>query len=431
MKMNKHVESWTRKAFKLSSPKSTDLSSKAKQFKSEMVSTVHEGSPAFFLGIRPGWLLISINGKPYDRSVIFKNKFSTKGFGQTKFEFFDPREKKTYMLKGKQWPFGIVLTQPPSKIADALMNDGSVSVTEIHSLWSLGLIPEIGELYPALEAYCADKTDRPRPSSLPPENEPFPPAIHIDITSALSLAAFAAGHTDRADYIHRLTAARLKQSGSVSNYTVSLHNYVGSLLSDLKGEHEEAVRYATRSYKRSPDVPEVRKQLQVLTGESHAPVKSEFGQNLAMNYELPNTDPVGEIPSTGEIIRFKDTLEQLGANQLLLVFVMGHYRSNSYYTDDILAAAPIFKIFAQKIKAVHVICDGDYTLYPEDRKDFEKLAMAYKMPLKILFDKDKTVSSKIDANGYPCRFIYNKQGELLSTEKLWDETGIWEAFRKS
>jgi len=387
MKMGKHIASWTQKNFKLGRPKSIDLSNRAKQLNSEMISTVHESSPAFLLRIKPGWLLISVNGKPYDARSIFLKKFKVASFGQSKYEFYDPATKQSYLLKGKYWPFGIVLTQPPSKIADTLLNNGNVSITDIHNLWSLGLIPAMGELYP--------------------------------------------GHMERAEYIHRLTEARLKESLSTSNYTKSLHAYVGSVLSDLKEDHEQAIKFAQRAYKITPDVAEVRSQLERLTGETHAPVAPEIGPEFKMEYELPNIDPVGEVPSSGKMISFQNTLDQLGTNQLLLVFVMGSYRSNSYYTDDILAAAPIFKAFLNKVKAVHVICEGDYTLYPEDRKDFEKLAMSFKLPLTILYDREKTVSSKINASGYPCRFFYNKKGELLSTEKLWDETAIWEAFRKS
>ena len=431
MKMGKHIASWTQKNFKLGRPKSIDLSNRAKQLNSEMISTVHESSPAFLLRIKPGWLLISVNGKPYDARSIFLKKFKVASFGQSKYEFYDPATKQSYLLKGKYWPFGIVLTQPPSKIADTLLNNGNVSITDIHNLWSLGLIPAMGELYPALEACCADKAGHARPTALPPKNEPFPIGVHVDLTAALSLSAFAAGHMERAEYIHRLTEARLKESLSTSNYTKSLHAYVGSVLSDLKEDHEQAIKFAQRAYKITPDVAEVRSQLERLTGETHAPVAPEIGPEFKIEYELPNIDPVGEVPSTGKMISFQNTLDQLGTNQLLLVFVMGSYRSNSYYTDDILAAAPIFKAFLNKVKAVHVICEGDYTLYPEDRKDFEKLAMSFKLPLTILYDREKTVSSKINASGYPCRFFYNKKGELLSTEKLWDETAIWEAFRKS
>jgi len=432
MKMNKHVESWAHKTFKLSSPKRMDLSSKAKQLNSEMISTVHEGSPAFFLGIKPGWVLVSINGKAYDDQIIFMRKFIKKIRGRNKYELYDPRKKQRYILKGKSWPHGLVLTTPPAKISGYLMAGGGASTwTDIHSLWGLGLIPEIGELYPTLELVCARLARRPKPSSLPPENEPFPLGVHIDATSALSISAFAAGHIDRAEYIFRLTEARLKQGGGKSSFTVSMHNYVGSLLSDLKGDHENAIRYARRSFKRTPDVPEVRKQLKVLTGETHASVRHEFGKTIDMDYELPNIDPVRGIQSTGKIVSFRNSLDQLGPNQLLLVLVMGHYRSNGYYLEDIMTAAPIFNAFENKVKAVHVICEGDYEPNSDGRKADEKLAIRVKMPIRILFDKDKTVSARIKATGYPSRFFFNKNGDVLSTKDLGDETAIWEAFRNS
>ena len=431
MKMRKHIESWTRKTFKLGAPKSADLSKKAIEFKSEMVSTVHENSPAFFLGLRPGWILVSINGTRYDRTMIFKMRFLAKGIGYNKFEFYDPHNKKRYLLKGKQWPFGIVLSKPASKIASSFLNGGDSSWDDIHNLWRLGLVPEMAELYPVLEILAAKWANRPKPTDLPPINEPFPPAVHVDALGALALSAFAAGHVDRAEYLYRMTEARIKQAAGISSFTVSMHYYLGSLLSDLKGDHEDAVRLIRRSYKRTPNVPEVQRQLQVLTGETHVAVVSEFGQSVEMQYELPNIDPVRELPSTGKIVSFTEALNNLGANQLLLVMVMGKYRSNSYYTDDILAAAPIFKAFSGKVKHVHVICESDFTRYPEDRRDFEKLALKFKMPIEILFDEEKVVSSRMRVNGFPARYFYNKKGELLSTEKLWDETAIWEAFSKS
>jgi len=432
MKMNKYVKSWAWENFKCSSPKSVDLSNKVKQLNGEVVSTVHEGSPAFFLGIKPGWILISINGKAYDNHIVFMKKMVKKIYGRNKFEFYDPREKKRYILKGKPWPYGIVLTTPPSKISQNLLaGSGPATWSDIHSLWGLGLIPEMGELYPPLEIICARLARRPEPSSLPPQNEPFPIGVFIDATSALSIAAFAAGHIERADYIFRLTEARMKQGGGKSSFTVSMHYYVGSLLSELKGQHEDAIRYARRSFKRTPDVLEVKKRLEALTGETHAPVKFEFGKSVNMEYELPNIDPVGGIQSTGKIISFQKSLDQLGPNQLLLVLVMGHYRSNGYYLADIVAASPIFRTFENKVQAVHVICEGDYEPNANGRQADEKIAIRYKMPLRILLDKDKKVSRRINATGYPSRFFFNKSGEILSEKDLGDETAIWEAFRNS
>lgn len=432
MKMNKHVAKWANKNFSLSKPKAVDLSAKAKQFNSEMISTVHEGSPAYFLGIKPGWILISIDGRAYTKSSIFMKKFQTKKSVRAKFEIYDPVKKHRYILKGKHWPFGIVLTKPPAKISEDLTKGSGTSTwADIHSLWGLGLIAEIGEIYPALELVCARLARRPKPTTLPPPNEPLPPGAHIDALSSLSIAAFAAGHIERADYIFRLTEARIKQGGGMSNFSTSMHYYVGSLLSDLKGQHEQAILYARRSFKRTPNVLEVRKNLETLTGETHAPVKSDFGKNFEMDYQLPNLDPVGVFQSSDKILSFRESLNQLGENQLLLVLVMGHYRSNGYYLEDIIAAAPIFKVFRHKVKAVHVICEGNYEPNPDGRQEDEKLARAFAMPIHILFDEDKNVSKQINATGYPSRFFFNKKGEILSEKQLWDETGIWEAFRNS
>ena len=210
-----------------------------------------------------------------------------------------------------------------------------------------------------------------------------------------------------------------------------MHYYVGSLLSDLKGEHEEAIRYAKRSYRRTPDVLEVRKNLEVLTGETHAPVRTEFGKASKIKYKLPNLDPVGVFQSSDKFISFQESLDQLGENQLLLVMVMGHYRSNGYYLNDIIAAAPIFKAFKNKVQAVHVICEGNYEPNPTGRQKDEKLVRAFEMPLWILFDEEKTVSAQVNASGFPSRFFFNRNGDVVSEKKLWDETGIWEAFRNS
>ncbi len=432
MKMNKHVEKWANKNFSLTKQKVVDLSAKAKQFNSEMISTVHEGSPAYFLGIKPGWILISINGRAYTKSSIFMKKFQIKKSVRAKFELYDPIKKYRYILKGKHWPFGIVLQTPPAKISDNLIKgSGTSDWSDLHSLWGLGFIAEIGEIYPALELVCARLARRPKPTTLPPPNEPFPPGAHIDALSSLSITAFAAGHIERSKYIFRLTEARIKQGGGMSNFSVSMHYYLGSILSDLEGQHERAILYARRSFKRTPDVLEVRKNLEALTGESHAPVKSEFGKNFQMDYQLPNLDPVGVFQSSDKILSFRESLNQLGENQLLLVLVMGHYRSNGYYLEDIIAAAPIFKVFRHKVKAVHVICEGNYEPDPKGRQEDEKLARSFTMPIHILFDEDKKVSKQINATGYPSRFFFNKNGDILSEKQLWDETGIWESFRKS
>ena len=85
MKMNKHVKGWTLKNFKRSSPKSVDLSKKLKHLNGEVVSAVHKGSPAYFLGIKPGWILVSINDKTYDNHIVYMKKMLKKINGRNKF----------------------------------------------------------------------------------------------------------------------------------------------------------------------------------------------------------------------------------------------------------------------------------------------------------------------------------------------------------
>ena len=264
MKMNKHVASWAKKYFSLSAPKSAELSAKAKRFNSEILATVHEGSPAFFLGLKTGWILVSINRKPYDYKIMTTIKMMPKNRGRQRYEFYDPRAKQRYLLKSKKWPFGMTLIPPPSKVVDGLLNGGDFSWNDVHAFWRYDLTAETAELYPALEAYCAKKVNRPRPETLPPKNEPYSNGVIIEALACVSLAAFAAGHTERAAYMHRMTKARLKGIGSVSSYTVSIHYYLGSLLSDLAGDHENAVRYARRAYQRAPDSLAVQNLLQNL-----------------------------------------------------------------------------------------------------------------------------------------------------------------------
>ena len=244
MKTKNQVQAWTKKKFKMGRGRRANLAAQAKHWKSEIIASVHEGSPAAFLGLKPGWILMRINEKQYDRTVLEKRQLNRRTIGKNVYEFYDPQARRRYHLKSKHWPFGITLIKPPSKVADNIASGRQFSWTDVQSFWRLNLISEMGELYPALEIFCAKLANRAKPESLPPPNEPFPPGVYVDATAALSMAAFAVGHTERASYMYKMTEARLKQGGGVSNFSVAMHYHVGSLLSEKDENHEDAVKFA-------------------------------------------------------------------------------------------------------------------------------------------------------------------------------------------
>jgi len=430
-KPNLAVMKWTRQNFKISKPKKKDFSNMIKSAGAELLSVVHKGSPADILGIKPGWILMFINGKKYNDEIKIKRKYLGKVMGKHEFTFFDPAEKRVYSVKSKFWPFGMVLTQPAQKISEALNGSGdNFNWSDVHGLWKLGLNDQMAELYPVLEELCASLDRQPKPGSFPPENVEFGENVYADALAATTFAALSAGQNDRANFLLQQTKKSLKETQSVSGFTVAMHYHSTSILAESAGNMALAEDAIHSAFERNKTIPVVNERLEKLTGQpqkNHQP--NYVGTKLELDYVLRNTDPVGEIPSTGQPVAFKDAITGLRKGQLLLVFIMGSYRSNSYYIDDLIAAAPIFKRFPGIVKHIHVVVESDYTLHPEDRQTFEKMVTTNGLKLTILFDQEQTVTSQIDTSGYPSRLFFNDQGIVLCDKPLWDESGIWEAFR--
>lgn len=52
------------------------------------------------------------------------------------------------------------------------------------------------------------------------------------------------------------------------------------------------------------------------------------------------------------------------------------------------------------------------------------------LPFVILWDEGATVSSAIQASESPARFLIDRTGRVLATERLIDDEGFWKALAR-
>jgi hypothetical protein len=260
-------------------------------------------------------------------------------------------------------------------------------------------------------------------------------AEHPEYSNLTILALAYAISSDWADaefYLNASRASRIRANqASYSTIDMSMDRYTESLIAEAKGEQTRALELAVAAKQLAPDIWEVERRLASL--QHRAPemeVPTWIGDTFPLDYNLPAKDPVGEIRNNVEHVSFSQVVGSLTDGEMLVVLVLGEYRSNYYYNLDLVKLAILNQAFPGTIREVHAITSGTYALDVKHRHWAEGLARNHNLPFAILWDEAGIVAETLRPAGYPASFLVDRHARILATEKLMEEEGFWKAVQR-
>lgn len=408
-----------------------------KDRRSFFVNKVHTGSPAAQAGIEPGWQLLrlrksaGLQGQPMSSSAPKVEHLPGYPYFQWDEIILRAPSGQNYKWGDPRWPFGIVLRPPIDeglKKQIALRRDDRELTL---GFWKSGDLVAFAQLRDAFADAVAPRSKL--RNLLQPRMSENVAGIDYGYWGYLALAEAHLGNAEAAlEAADRAAEARsILNQASYSGHDLAVEYHARALAMVQLGDMEAARDFAETAHDMRPDV-EVTRDLMRLLGDQAYPVEPEKKtlETYPVDYKLPCHDPVRERTSSTPSRSFEEALKATRSGQLLAISVLGDYRSNYYYNEDIARLAMIHRAFPDLISEVHVIVSSDYALDEGHRHWAEDMSDKVGLPFVILFDEEATVAECIGGASSPMRALVGRNGEVLSTANWADETGIWEALQR-
>ncbi|MEL6375167.1 MAG: hypothetical protein AAFR04_14505 [Pseudomonadota bacterium] len=392
-----------------------------------LILKVHPASPAAHFGVQKSWRLLTVNGRAPDDATVFKAQMQ----GGATVVFADATGQQAHQLSGAVWPFGIVTVPWPGSAYARSIEKAQFDREDMTRFWKEGVLSPYPQFIDPLERYLSrgtlglfERLKGQRVSS----PDMIASVAEYPVLALLSLSYATAGQMDAAAYYLDATRASRQRAAqaSYSSIDMSMDAYTESLIAEATGEHERALDAMRRAAQSSPDIEEVERRLAALEGRAPAMSVPRYTlERFPVTYDLPRTDPIGELKQPDGMVSLSETLAALEGDELLLVLVLGDYRSNYYYNLDILRLAILNKALPGMVKAVHAITAGTYALDANHRRACEAEALSLGLPLELLYDEADRVSGQLFPDGYPARFFLDRDATVLATERIMEEEGFW------
>ncbi len=393
------------------------------------IPAVFPASPAEAAGITPDWRLLAIAGTTPTQASLFEARTCS----HPDLTFAD-EGGRVWEWRGRAFPFGAYIVPP----VDAAFRRDVRAARPDRQL----LVERFGEGDLGL---FADLVDDVRRGLSGPQGflemlglgktkgaEIVPPSDDYEMLGFLGLGYAASRRFS--DAVAACTAAtearqRLAQA-SYSGNTHAIHHVTLMMVAEAQGRRADAVDHISAALASKPEHPFLQSTYKRLKGEAPQPYERvPAGARFPVDYVLPNHDPIGEWPTHGRTLALRSTLAAMEPDQILVVLVLGGYRSNYYANLDIERLSLLHQACAGRMADVHVIVSSDYALDANHRHHAEGLARRFGLPMTLLWDEEETVMQAVGTHMSPVRFCLDHTGRVLSTAPFEEERGLWDAVQ--
>lgn len=140
------------------------------------------------------------------------------------------------------------------------------------------------------------------------------------------------------------------------------------------------------------------------------------GQTFPVNYTLP----LLETPSENH--QLEAALIHQDRHQLMIICLLGSYRSNGPYEDFMQVFLGLQRHFGKIFAGIQVITAAEYNF---DWLDSEHLATSKGLPIAILHDEADRVSESMGITSSPEVFLVDKQMKIICHSRLTEEVEMW------
>jgi len=386
-----------RKALQLKSPK-TD--------KALIIQKIAPNSPASLLGLTSGDFLLSLN----DGDGVSCDKFEQAiEEGPFTYCFYLASNRQLLTFRSNGIPLGIVVQQQTASI---IKNYSWLSgkADDIYEIWKRYEDQAITQLVETWSEKGRFKW----------ENRKIPRFLRrvFGLTPLEKLFAgigfYEAGsHEIGIDFIEEYLNDHIYDY-TVNYGAVAMH-YI-ALEYRRCGDTQKSVELMEEAYEYC-SLDRIANKLKMYNGKLVARNQSKewLGKKFPIDYSLPIYEQAGEC-------RLSETLGTLQAHQVLVICLLGPYRSNGPYDEFMNAFIRCQRYFDNIIAGLHVCTSAESNTH---WLKHENIARKKGLPFHVLHDEDDTVSEAVDTSLSTDIYILDKDGIVVSASKLNSEIELW------
>jgi hypothetical protein len=316
------------------------------------------------------------------------------------------------------------------------IRDGNIGFSTLHSLWAEGHWHGFAALVDAFESHLLPPGARLLSAfngAKAKHQKRLGSKDHASM-QFLALGYLAQGNKDHAaDFLNAARAEyeRQGQQPMPSAY-FALGLFIETILAYNSGnvpQAKELAGFAVQHYADMPVVCETFSEicrLRPVIGWSPLLQKP-----FPVNYSLPRTDPFGTFTRSGGQTSLRSTLDSMTPDQLLFVYLLGPYRTNGPYQEELIGLRSLFAGFPDRIAGVHLItARQNGSEIWETRNQIEEAIIGTGLNYEVCTDADDAVGAALGVESFPSLCILGRDGMVLSTGLLAWEDGFWQALAR-
>lgn len=394
------------------------------------VSSVYPFSPAGALGLKPGWLLLQVSAHAHiDEAVIDDARIN----GITQLIFQAPDRPTVTVLKGTTWPTGMVVIPTLTPEVRNAIRSGHFDLFMLDRIWGEGQWRAFGDLRD--DVIFGLLSPLKRGFLRWTGQDGFDLALHSPDYLGLSYLALCALAQDS---LAQATAA-LDASDRAHAHDgtppmpasfFALSHFIRAQVAYKRGKLRDAKEQITRAVANAPDIHLISEKNSEFCQQPPIMAWSKWMQKrFPVDYVLPRKDALETLDAPHQFCALRPALDTMHVGQILYVMVMGPYRQNAPYFRELIGLLGLHQHDPGHIAAVHLLTErSDAQTSWQHNAHIEQAVLDRHIPLQIGFDKAATLAQSLNVTGFPTVFALDKNGIVLSVDKLDWERGYWTAL---
>ena len=375
--------------------------------KAVRVEKIAPGSPAAHLGLKPGDLLLNINGKAALNVELADVLLGSKTADYT---FYLPQSRETLNVQTQALPLGIRTAPHSDGIVEKYQKQGPYGSEGWFTLWERGDYDHL-----RLAAQACLKTSL--VGKLFGKKTKFAPAEML-----IGICDIEDGKLEQG--FEALDEFATQMYDWTTDFHGLLYYYRG--LNLLRSHNEprakELINDALNTSLESDKLLRLARKLELQVIDND----SLMGRNLAVDY------PLSYLRGGKGQTTIPELLQTMSDDQVLPLCLMPYYRGNGPYNAALKAYVNIYPHIQTHIHPLVVMTDNK-----ERRKDRahyfenEDICFKRKLPLQILYESSASFGEVLSLRAAPTFHALKKSGTVVWSGSLDDDYAYWEMINQA